>query len=332
MTKGFPVERTSVVDADLLQVFCRVAETRNFSRAAAHLGVAQPIVTRKVRRLEEDFGVQLFVRSNRGCELTQEGELLASRATGILLQLSQLRDELAATSRQVRGTIALGMPAAAGLMLAPHLMPLVAQRWPELHVEIMEGVTGKLMTGVLSRELSLALVYDPPDEPGLIARPLLMERLHLVATPRLARRLEGIKQIRAQTLVDLPLVLPVRGQIVRVLLEDAFADAGLRLVPQYEANSPLMLKALALQGLGYTVLSLGSMADEVASGRLVALPFEDRGMSVSLTLITTSDHARLRLVQLMAEAVESEVRKLAAAGDWPGAPKVMRPGKPLISA
>jgi DNA-binding transcriptional LysR family regulator len=53
-----------------------VAEASNFSRAALHLGVAQPIVTRKIRKLEEDLGVNLFIRTNRGCTLTQEGELL----------------------------------------------------------------------------------------------------------------------------------------------------------------------------------------------------------------------------------------------------------------
>ncbi|NML44300.1 LysR family transcriptional regulator [Ramlibacter sp. G-1-2-2] len=332
MARTSPAPAPALLDSELLNVFCRVAEARNFSRAAVFLDMAQPIVTRKIKRLEDELGVQLFVRSNRGCELTPEGELLFSRAGGILMQLAQVRDEVSTSSQKVSGTIAIGLPAAAGTLLAPHLMPEVAQRWPDLHVELTEALTGKLMESVATRELSLALVYDPPTDTGLIARPLLMERLHLVGVPRLAKRLDSVKRVQAADLARLPLVLPIRQQVVRVLLEDAFAEAGLPLVPRYEANSPLLLKAMTLQGLGFTVLTLGSMADEVAAGRLVAIPLEDRGMSLSLSLITTKEHGRLRVVQLMADLIEGEVRRMAASGDWPGSPKVIRPAKPLSPA
>jgi LysR family transcriptional regulator, nitrogen assimilation regulatory protein len=322
-----PTNSAPLLDTDLLQVFSRVAESHNFSRAAALLGVAQPIVTRKIKRLEDELGVQLFVRSNRGCELTQEGELLAAKVGGILLQLSQVREEVSTASQTVKGTIAIGLPAAAGTLLAPHLMPQVDQLWPQLRVEVIETVTRNLIASVLNRELSLALVYDPPTDAGLLVRPLLMERLHLVGVPRLMKRLGELKRVRVQDMADMPLVLPIRAQIVRMLLEDAFAENSLSLEPRFEANSPLLLKAMALQGLGCTVLTLGSMADEVASGRLTAIPFEDRGMSLSLTLISTREHSRLRVVQLMSDLIEGEVRRMAAAGDWPGAPRVVRAAK-----
>lgn len=313
-----------MLDADLLSVFCRVAETRNFSRAASHLGVAQPIVTRKIKRLEADLGVQLFLRSNRGCELTHEGELLAARAAGIVLQLKQLKEEMSNPAGGVSGTIAVGLPAAAGTLLAPHLMPAVASRWPRLRVELVEAVSRILLASVLNRELSLALVYDPPTDAGLVARPLLMERLHLVGSPAMAQRLHGVERVRVEDVAPLPLVLPIRAQVIRVLLEDAFAEAGTALAPQYEANSPPLLKAMALEGLGFTVLTLGSIAAEVASGRLVALPFADRGMSLALTLVTTREHGRLRAVQSMSELIVAEVRRMAASGLWPGSPQMIR--------
>ncbi len=319
-TDGSP----SVLDADLLTVFCRVAETSNFSRAAMHLGVAQPIVTRKIRRLEDELGVQLFVRSNRGCYLTHEGELLASKAAGILLQLAQLKEEVTNSSNLVTGTIAVGLPTAAGMLLAPHLMPAVAARWPQLRVELVESVTRSLLASVLNRDLSLALLYDPPTDVGLIARPLLMERLHLIGPPTAAKKLAAIKRARVQDIAVLPLVLPIRAQVIRVLLEDAFAEEGVPLVPRYEANSPQLLKTMVLQGLGFTVLTLGSVADEVATGRLAAIPLADRGMSLALTLVTTKEHSRLRVVQLMSELIVSEVRRLAQSGLWPGLPQVMR--------
>lgn len=161
-----------------------MAEASNFSRAALHLGVAQPIVTRKIRKLEEDLGVNLFIWTNRGCTLTQEGELLYSKAAGILMQLTYLKDEVSTSHDRISGSISVGVPIASGMLLAPHLMLAVAARWPLLRVELLETVSRNLLAGVLNCDISLALLYDPPVDADAIARPLLMERLHLIDPPR----------------------------------------------------------------------------------------------------------------------------------------------------
>lgn len=161
-----------------------MAEASNFSRAALHLGVAQLIVTRKIRKLEEDLGVNLFIWTNRGCTLTQEGELLYSKAAGILMQLTYLKDEVSTSHDRISGSISIGVPIASGMLLAPHLMLAVAARWPLLRVELLETVSRNLLAGVLNCDISLALLYDPPVDADAIARPLLMERLHLIDPPR----------------------------------------------------------------------------------------------------------------------------------------------------
>nr|ADM86733.1 LysR-type regulator [Delftia acidovorans] len=311
-----------LLDADLLSVFCWVAKTSNFSRAAAQLGTAQPVVTRKVGRLEEHLGVQLFVRTNRGCELTEPGLLLAAKAPGILMQLAQLKEEVGQSAQVVSGTLSMGITHSAGSVMAPHLLPTIGARWPKLRVNLVEALSKNLVERVLNRELSLAVLYDPPADPDLVATPLLMERLCLVGRPQ--TRLQALPRPTVRDMVGLPLVLPSGHQTIRVLLEDAFAEIGEPLRPVYEATSVNMLRAMAAQGLGYTVLTLGSVAAEVAAGTLLAQPLADKGMSVGLTLITTREHSRLRNVQLMADFVSSEIRAVARRGLWPGKPTVMR--------
>jgi LysR family nitrogen assimilation transcriptional regulator len=315
---------SSMLDPDLLVVFCRVAETLNFSRAAAHLGLAQPVVTRKIRRLEEILGVSLFLRSNRGCTLTPEGELLASKAAGVLLQQTHLNEEVGKSARGVTGTIAIGMTVAAGTLLAPHLLPAIAAQWPELRVELYEAVTRHLLNGVLNRELSVALLYDPPTDLGLHMQPLLMDRLCLAGPPEVSEEFARLSKASVRDIARLPLVLPVRSQIIRELLEDAFAEASLPLKPRYETNSPTMLKAMVSQGLGYTVLTMGSLEQDIATGKLVAIPLSDPGMSLTLTLVTSADYGQLRVVQLVAGLISKLVRQLVTSGQWPGTPQLMQ--------
>lgn len=311
-----------LLDSDLLNVFCWVAKTSNISRAAAQLDTSQPVITRKIGKLEEELGVELFIRTNRGCELTRAGELLVSKVPGILLQIAQLREEVRDSAEEVSGLLAMGITHSAGAVMAPHLLPAIAQRWPRLRVNLVEAVSRSLCGRLLNRELSLAVFHDPPAHPDLVCTTLLLEKVCLVGLPRLM----AAPKFAAPTvrdLVGLPLILPSGQQTLRNLLDDAFAEINEVVHPVYEATSIGMLRAMAAQGLGYTLLTMGSVSDEVAAGRLVARPFQEKGMSVALTLASTHEHARLRTVQLMSDLVASEVRRVARAGLWPGKPVVV---------
>jgi LysR family nitrogen assimilation transcriptional regulator len=203
-------------------------------------------------------------------------------------------------------------------------MPAIAAQWPELRVELYEAVTRHLLNGVLNRELSVALLYDPPTDLGLHMQPLLMDRLCLAGPPEVSEEFARLSKASVRDIARLPLVLPVRSQIIRELLEDAFAEASLPLKPRYETNSPTMLKAMVSQGLGYTVLTMGSLEQDIATGKLVAIPLSDPGMSLTLTLVTSADYGQLRVVQLVAGLISKLVRQLVTSGQWPGTPQLMQ--------
>lgn len=304
---------------ELLAVFCRAAQTLNFSRAAEQLDMAQPVVTRKIRQLEEILGVELFRRTNRGCELTAPGALLASRAGGIVQQIAQLQQDVRSAADAVAGPLSIGLTPAAGSLLAPYLAKVAAQRWPQLRPNFVGDFARPLCDRLLHGELSLALVYEPPPHPELVVTPLLLERLYLVGAPGSA-----VSRHRTATLKDLtevPLILPGFNS-VRALLEDAFRELGRPLTPVYEANDLGLLRSLAAQGLGCVVLTLGSVGEDVAAGRLVAVPLTTRGLSVELAVVTTTEKSRLRVVQLVRDVIVQAVRQLALAGQWPGTPHV----------
>ncbi len=75
-----------------LHYFSVVAEERSFSRASARLRIAQPAISRKIKALEQDLGVQLFARHTRGVDLTEAGESLLGNAYTLFRQIEQLRD------------------------------------------------------------------------------------------------------------------------------------------------------------------------------------------------------------------------------------------------
>lgn len=312
----------AALQPELLAIFVQVSRTLNFSKAAAQMHMAQPVVTRKMRQLEQLLGVELFKRTNRGCELTRHGAVLAGKAPALLLQLDQILTEVRNAGESVAGPISIGLNPTLASRLAPLLANAAASKYPLLRPTFVDAFTLALCKRLEDRELSMAVMYDPPPRPEFVVTPLLLERLHLVGAP--GSPLSRMKTATLKDLVEMPLILPGRDQHVhlRGLIEDAFAEAGRPLIPAFEANSLGLLRSLASAGLGCIVLTVGSVAEEVAAGRLIAVPIAAGGLSVELAMVTTVEQARLRPVQLMQRLVANEVCHLASTGQWPGSPHV----------
>ena len=110
------------MDSTDLETFVAVAEDRSFSRAAERLHLTQPAVTKRIKRLEESLGTDLFDRIGRRVELTQGGALLLPRAQSLLAEIADTRRLLENLSDQVSGSLLLATSHHVGLhRLAPVL-------------------------------------------------------------------------------------------------------------------------------------------------------------------------------------------------------------------
>ena len=109
------------MDLVQLRYFTRIAALRSFNRAAAHLAVAQPALTRPVKLLEEELGVQLLLRHSRGVEPTEAGEILAHGAETILRLADTVKSDVVTRAMEPRGTVRIGFPPSLGLLMTGDL-------------------------------------------------------------------------------------------------------------------------------------------------------------------------------------------------------------------
>ena len=114
-----------------LRYFLRVADFKSFSRAALAVRIAQPALSRHIRKLEEEMGVALFYRDGRGAILTEQGQRYYERVTDILRQLDQAAAELQTDYDMPTGEVALGVPTELGPALHPADRAIVPQPLPE---------------------------------------------------------------------------------------------------------------------------------------------------------------------------------------------------------
>jgi LysR family transcriptional regulator, nitrogen assimilation regulatory protein len=287
-----------------LRYFVRVAEARSFSKAAVHLRVAQPALSRQVQKLETEIGMPLFVRAGHHLELTEAGQLLLDRAYPLLRQVSNTIDDVRASASDLGGTLAIGVSPAVSEFMAPLLARECATRYPKLRLDFIEGFSRFIFDQLLNHGLMLCLMHNPPPHKAIEAHPLLIEAMYLVGPPR------RLDTARARPRLDaLPFILPNEAHALRMLIERALGRGRLNVAVQ--TDGMITTRALVAAGHGYTILPYSAIQHQVEAGQLSALRLTDLDLPWTLSLACWRDQRSSRAVTAIIEILQVHFARLA---------------------
>lgn len=311
------------MDLRALRYFVAIAQLGGITRAAASLNIAQPALSRQIRKLEQEMGVALLLRRARGVELTQAGALLLARAEGVFQQLRETEAALRATAPGPAGEVTLGLPPATGMLLTPPLMRRFQAEFPGARLRLREGVGSSLVEWVMDERLDLAVVHNPPRLPELLFEPLSTERVVLVLPPAglspdplAAWRLAGLPSVSLRDLRRVPLILPSYPHTNRLLLDNATARGGETLQPAMEVDSVSMTKALIGAGMGASVLTYAAVHQDVTAGRLRCLPISRPALLSTLALARRRAGAAPPLLEALGRLIREVLAEIVAQGTY----------------
>jgi DNA-binding transcriptional LysR family regulator len=184
------------VDLRKLRYFVAVAGELHFGRAAEVLHIAQPVLSRQIRALEQELKVQLFVRDKRATELTAAGQQLLADAGPLLASADALRRRVARAARGP-GSFTIGfMP---GLIVTGAVCAL-AGRYPRLTVDVLRTSWDDQTEVIRDGRVDVSYIRLPVDQSGLQVRALLAEP-RVAALPA-GHRLAGKDTITIADLAD----------------------------------------------------------------------------------------------------------------------------------
>jgi len=189
-----------------LRYFLAVAETRNFTRAAAALGVAQPPLSRQIRELEEEIGATLFDRDSRPVALTEAGRLMVEHAERVVQAMTQLKSAMQAQAQRTRKRFVIGFVGSTIYGPIPDLIRRFREAAPDMELDLIEMNTviqiGALKDGRIDAGLGRLLLEDAHIERRIIAREQMV-----VALPVDHRLAQGEEPIALHAIAAEPMIL-----------------------------------------------------------------------------------------------------------------------------
>ncbi len=308
------------LDFKRLRYFVGIVEAASISTAASQLGVAQPALSKALRSLEDDLGMQLLERNARGVQVTQAGALFHAHCQTLLGELEQACDALM-RSVSASEVVRIGVPFSVGMVLVAPLLQTIAQLMPTLQIDIVERHTPELQQALLEHKLDLAMVSPLDCLPELHYEPLVSEGMFLAASVALMEgKLAGAHlrdPLQMAQLQDLPLLFSQPSTYLRLMIDKVFASQGMVLRDVREIDMFATLLNYVSAGEGCSILPAGWIHREVKSGRIRALAFADaQAMSRVIYLCrarrVTPNASTLALWRMVRIAADRAIR----AGDW----------------
>jgi LysR family nitrogen assimilation transcriptional regulator len=290
------------MDLKQLEYFVRVAELGSFTKAADLLGIAQSALSRQVRGLELELRQSLLIRNGRGVVPTEAGKILLEHAIGILHQVIRAREELDKARGAVSGRVALGLPPSMTKLLTVPLTQEFRRRLPDASLSISEALSMTTHEWLLMGRLDISLIYNPSYSPDLETIDLIEEDLHLI---RPKTDGEWPETIDLKALSELPLIMPVRPNALRMLTETYMSKMNFKPKIVLEIDGITALLDLVKAGLGFGVLPKYSLKGSGLGGQFTAQRIS--GLTSRLVIATAANRPKTPTQ----EAMVALIRELA---------------------
>jgi DNA-binding transcriptional LysR family regulator len=278
-----------------LRTFIEIADTLNFTKASEKLNLTQSAVSHQIKALEQELGVQVFIRAKRGVVLTEAGKVALGYAKRIVSEAEEMQQVVAGRERDLVGTVRV---AAATQALVYLFAPLFEDFMDSNgSVELLfrtttstEQTVANILEGVIDVGFASLAVYSPV----LRVTQLFTDELVLVVGRK--HKLSHKKTAAVNELQKERWILFERGASIRRATDTFFKDVAVEPEKALECNDTYFIKLMIEHGLGVSLLPAWAVREEVKNGKLSILNVNGHtlGRSVSMVSLKAAQSAPIK--------------------------------------
>jgi len=301
-----------------LRYIVALARERHFGRAAEACFVSQPTLSVAIRKLEDEFGLQIFERGTTGIQTTAMGERIVEQALRVLEEAGYLKDLARQGRDPLTGPLRVGVILTIGPYLLPTLVPAMIARHPSMPMVLQENTTAKLLESLRQGDLDLIILAEPFDAQGLVVEPVYDENF-VVAVPRDhpwgRRRRIASAELHAQNMLLLGSGHCLRDQVIEICPElSRYAQTSSGIQKTFEGSSLETIRHMVAAGIGITVLPQTACPRSREDALLRYLPFEAPVPSRRVVIAARKRFARPAAVAALKEVLTDLGLPVSALG------------------
>jgi len=295
------------MDFDQLHTFLEIVRLKSFSKAAQTCFRTQPAISAQVRQLEQELRAELFERFGSRISLTTAGRIFAEYAEQMLDLRRRAQDAIAELETNPRGELVIAGNEATCIYILPRVFSEYRQLFPAVQLQVVRSFGSHVVEAVMDNSADFGLTQLPVDEKRLQVVPVHHDEIRLIVPG--GHALAGRKAVAPQDLLESYLVLPKQGK-TRTRLNEWLEPVEEDVRVSMELDSTEMMKRFVMAGLGVSFLAVSNCREEMAAGKLHAIPLAPEPMVRRLGLIYRKDKAlskaALGFIQVVLDNVEEK--------------------------
>jgi DNA-binding transcriptional LysR family regulator len=264
-----------------LQIFLKIAQTKSITKASEELHLTQPAVSIQLKNFQNQFEIPLTEVIGRKLYITDFGLEIAEAAENIINQISGINYKTLAFKGKLTGKLKISV-----VSTGKYVMPYFLSDFMKQHsgIDLMMDVTNKnkVIESLENNEVDLALVSILPTNLNIDKLDLLQNKLYLVGSTMTTFKTDiNIKNM----FTDIPLIFREKGSGTRQTMERFIERHQLSVSKKMELTSNEAVKQAVIAGLGYSIMPLIGIRNELKNQQLQIIPIKGLPIKTNWSLI-----------------------------------------------
>lgn len=254
-----------------LQLFLKIVQTKSITEAANEMHLTQPAVSIQLKNLQEQFDIPLTEVVGRKLYVTEFGYEIAEAATKILNEVQQINFKTAKFKDQIFGTLKVSS-VSTGKYIIPYFLADFIKT--NTNVDLILDVTNKGMVveALKNNQIDFALMSVVPEQLNLMSEPLMENKLYLVGNKNFKIEKECYD---LDIFERLPIIFREEGSGTRHVVEKFWLNRKVKVAKKMELTSNETVKQAVIAGLGFAVMPLIGIKNELNNGDLKIIPVKN---------------------------------------------------------
>ncbi len=235
------------IDLELYRIFYIVAKNNHMTKASYELHISQPAISQSIKKLENQLEVPLFIRSNKGMELTKEGQMFYDYIRGALELINNAENEFTSYKKLEKGTIKIGISTSLTKIILMDTIKKYHQDYPNIEINITNDLTTNLINNLQKGKVDF-VIYNEGDikENNLSIKKIKEIKQGFIYNPNFFNdNINSFKELN-----NYPLILQKNESNSRKYLNKLMLDNKILLKPKTEVVSQDLILELTNAGLG----------------------------------------------------------------------------------